>query len=155
MSNNNLFVGYNNTPNNYTADNLSESLTDKNIVPKPLEEYNAFGELIGYTWNYGDEVVLEFNTTGVVTEDENEVFNFPAGYFDNKQMLLEIFNSQYDVVYSETKDASQKIKFIIDDTLSSEILIRGIYRLKLTLLDNEADVSTTLFSLTDGVIYIK
>ena len=44
----------------------------------PLVAYNALNEPVGYTWNYGDTVYLEFNTAGnVVYEDQDSK---PTGF---------------------------------------------------------------------------
>lgn len=84
------FINYKLTPADYVPDNVH--FTDKQPVkPRPpLVAYNKLGEEIGFTWNYGDSIYLEFNTTGNVSYDPGESgsqFGFIEDakvYFDSK-----------------------------------------------------------------------
>ena len=64
------FDSYLNTPSSYVPNNKDTVLESVNdIIKYPTEEYNAKGELVGYSWNYGDSIILEFLTEGIVLYD--------------------------------------------------------------------------------------
>lgn len=158
MKRTSLFTNYDNTPSNFVASNSNTYKLNNNIPKKPLAEYNAKGELIGYSWNYGDEVTLEFTTNGVVTSDDNTTplsYNLPYGYFTGKKMKLQIFDANYNEVYTKTKTALQQVYFNITKDFYTKKLFRGIYRLKLTLLDTTNNTNTVLFDLENGTIFIR
>ena len=78
-----MFLNYQNIADNYTPNNLVnrfplvKSYTKLNPVAasKPYEEYDAKGNLVGYSWYQGETLNLEFNIDGeVVVENDAIVF---------------------------------------------------------------------------------
>lgn len=73
-----MFSNYDDLQDNYTPNNIQPvpqppclSNLDPFSINKPFEERNEKGELIGYWWNYGDTVNLEFHVEGnVIIEDD-------------------------------------------------------------------------------------
>ena len=76
-----MFLNYQNIADNYRPNNLisafpvGKSCTklDPMDASKPYEEFNAKGELIGYSWLYGSTVNLEFNIDGSITVDSDAI----------------------------------------------------------------------------------
>lgn len=74
-----MFLNYENIESNYVPNNLVRSYgigksytkLDPIQASKPYEEYNSKGELIGYSWRYGESINLEFNIDGEVTVETN------------------------------------------------------------------------------------
>ena len=76
-----MFLNYQNIAKNYTPNNLvcsfpvekSYTKLDPKSVSKPFEEYDAHGQLIGYSWNQGETLNLEFNIDGEIGIEKNAV----------------------------------------------------------------------------------
>lgn len=72
-----MFDSYDNLQKNYIPDNHKPKPSDCPIAPCrpkfPYEEYNAEGELVGYFWNYGDTITLQFNIDGFITVEDDAV----------------------------------------------------------------------------------
>ena len=78
-----MFLNYHNIADNYTPNNLvkafpvgkSYTKLDPVKASKPYEEYNSKGELIGYSWYYGETLNLEFNIDGeIVVESDALIY---------------------------------------------------------------------------------
>lgn len=72
---NSMFDNYKNIPSSYTPCNMccgDNLISERDVLAarKPLEAYDALGRFIGFSWNYGNSIVLEFTTTGAVTYDD-------------------------------------------------------------------------------------
>ena len=148
-----MFTSYKLTPEDYIPNNLHYT----NIVPPepkyPLVAYNAMGEPVGYTWNYGDSIYLEFNTTGNVVYDEEFVEDAET-YLAGKKFQLVIYNFRYDVVAHCECDAAASVR-ILSDSFYPCTLVPGVYKLKLNLIDKDAKVLCTLMDGDDCILYIK
>lgn len=66
------FANYRLIPENYVPDNVHQPQIQPKKPKLPLVTYNKQGDPIGFTWNYGDTIYLEFNTTGSVTYDPGD-----------------------------------------------------------------------------------
>ena len=149
----NMFTNYNLTPESYIPNNLHE---DNRIPPKPrypLVAYNKLGEAIGFTWNYGDTVYLEFTTTGNVEFDEGVVEDAET-YLTGKKFELQLYDFRYNVVAYCDCDAGAQVK-ILSDSFYPHSLVPGTYHLKLEVVDKGADTRFTLLDNDDCIIYIK
>lgn len=82
-----MFLNYQSIADNYKPNNLisafpvGKSCTKLDPVDgsKPYEEFNAKGELIGYSWLYGSTVNLEFNIDGRITVDSDALILIGTG----------------------------------------------------------------------------
>ena len=151
-----MFENYDYIPGTYIPCNPCPPKVDFTQLRKPLTYYNAADEFLGYAWNYGDSIVLEFTTTGDVQYNEEGTWEDAATYLKGKKMHLDIRDFRYEVVYDATVDANTVVKFLIDET-SSARLVKGVYTFQLTLIDEEAE---TQYVLMPGVnetcsLYIK
>ena len=153
-----MFLSYDSLPDSYVPNNVICPQSTR-VKPKfPLVEYNTFGEAIGYGWNYGDTVLLEFTTTGEVVYDEEdkigEVVEDAETYLEGKMFQLLVFNFRYELVaHCECKAAP--IVRILSDSFYPDTLVKGTYKLKLNLIDDDAGTSFTLVDGDDCMIYIK
>lgn len=138
-----MFEGYNYIPgtfipvNNYPPQDITPP------VVKPLEIYNINDEFIGYGWNCGDSIVLEFTTTGRAIYDEEGTYEDAETYLAGKKLQLIIFDFRYNPVYNITTDAAVVTKFYIDETTSKNI-VKGPYTFRLILIDEENSLKFTL-----------
>lgn len=74
-----MFLNYNNIANNYIPNNLvcsfpvgkSYTKLDPVKASKPYEELDSKGNLIGYSWKYGETLNLEFNIDGEITVEDD------------------------------------------------------------------------------------
>ena len=160
-----MFESYKLTPDDYIPNNLHY---DNRIPPKPkypLVAYNKFDEPIGYTWNYGDSVYLEFETTGNVVYDGNDIINgAPAidgfvedakTYLAGKKFKVELYDFRYNVVAHCECDAAPVVR-ILSDSFYPCSLVKGVYKLKATIIDEKNNILTTVIDDNDNlIIYIK
>lgn len=151
-----MFENYDYIPGTFIPCNPCPPKIDFTTLKKPLTYYNAKDEFLGYAWNYGDSIVLEFTTTGEVQYNEDEVWEDAATYLEGKKIHLDIFDFRYEVVFDATADASTVVTFLIDET-SSKRLVKGVYTFRLTLIDEEAGTKYTLMPQGDDKcsLYIK
>ena len=149
-----MFENYELTPENYIPDNREEKVYKETSVKYPLVAYNSQGDAIGYTWNYGDTVYLEFNTTGNVVYDELGFTEDADTYLKGKKFKAVLYNNRYEMCAEREFDASTKVR-ILSDSFYPDTLVPGVYTLKLTLLDEEGKTVTTLIDGSDGIIFIR
>ena len=143
-----MFENYDYIPGTFIPCNSCPPKVDFTNIKRPVEYYKIKGGVQGYTWNYGDTIILEFNTTNVVVYDDKEFYEDAATYLAGKKMMLDIVDFRYETVYCETKDADIQVKFLIDEN-SSKRLVKGVYTFRLTLIDEENDVKYTLMPRDD------
>lgn len=147
-----LFTNYENLSTSYTPYNLTKFVPDFERTSLPLEEYNAKGELIGYSWHYGDSIVLEFNTSGKVTYD-NQTYMSASTFLQGKEMLLQMFNFRGECVYCQKIDASTTVKYLLDSKNFGHVP-KGVYRCNLTLLGDD-DFAYVLVNKEDYIFMIQ
>lgn len=146
----NIFEKFDTSPSLYTASLEGGMLKYSHIgepssyiVKRPLEQYNSKDELIGYTWNYGDSVLLEFETTGTVTFEEDGVYMEAKDYLEGKFFHLDIYDFRYELVFHTEVPAHEltHITIIYDekDFTNKLRLTRGNYKMKLTLIEKDDD----------------
>lgn len=148
-----MFRNYQDIPDSYIPSNTTKSLCMDRVPENPIAVYDANGVIIGYSWYYGDNIVLEFKTTGEVTEDSNLTTESLDYYLRGKKFELSFINFRYETVYTMTIDADEIVKFYIEGDIYKN-LCRGVYTLKLNLLDESKQIVTTLFGTNNGLIYI-
>lgn len=66
-------------------------------IPKPFEVYDAKGNLIGYSWHYGDTVNLQFSIMGEVTVDSNAIIYKAHGMKPTQNTAGEINQKCYNI----------------------------------------------------------
>lgn len=104
------FTNYRLIPQDYVPDNIHQPTIQPNKPKAPLVAYNKKGEPIGFTWNYGDTIYLEFNTEGTVTYEPGD-----PGYKDLDSYIAEDANLYLTSPTSPTHPHS----------LDNDILLRG------------------------------
>lgn len=152
----NMFTNYDLTPENYIPNNVIYDKIVPNTPKYPLVAYNVKDEAIGYTWNYGDSIYLEFTTTGNVVYDDapNDFTEDASTYLEGKKFQLLIYNFRYDVVAQAECPAAPVVR-ILSDSFCPYSLVKGVYHLKFTLVDENNNVLATLIDGNDGIIFIK
>lgn len=101
------FLKYQTTPPDYIPNNL---YCDNSLQLKkphlPLVAYNAEEEPIGFTWNYGESIYLEFETTGQVLYDPEDA-NLEIGIYESADTYL---NSITPKNYPHSDDNGIKLR---------------------------------------------
>ena len=174
-----MFTNFNATPSTYIPNNINKKPPQLGTYPpvKPLEEYNAKGELIGYYWMYGDNVVLNFTLSGDVTYDSSAYRESIATYMSNgkQELHFNIYNFRYECIYTANpvyhcnEDGTVNVAIFIYDDLS-KAMVKGRYFIDLSIvstLDNplydesdpnskkEITIKQTIFKPDDCVILVK
>ena len=99
-----MFENYENLSSQYIPSNIAKAPINidapcKPTIPnKPYEEVNANGELIGYWWNYGDTINLDFNLSGYVTADGNNKYIDILDFIVDKQINIRLFNFRHEQI---------------------------------------------------------
>lgn len=131
-----MFTNYKNIPNCYIPNNQCQKKVDLTAVKLPYELYDPQGNFIGYYWNYGDSVDLQFTTYGNVVytqEDGSYAADETAETFlttqvgdSIKQLHLQIKDFRQEVVFERIVNADITVRFPITYSDSCR-LVRGKY----------------------------
>ena len=161
---NNMFTNYQLTPDDYIPNNLHEDSRIPQTPKYPLVAYDGNDQPIGYTWNYGDSVYLEFTTTGYVTYENSDIL--PSGsssdgfmedaetYLRGKKFKVELYDFRYNVVAQCEGDAAPVVR-VLSDSFYPQSLVKGVYQLKFTLIDEKNSLYITMIDGKDCTIYIR
>lgn len=150
-----MFRNYDLTPQSYIPHNSCPSKIGCEKPIKPFVSYNAKGEAVGFEWNYGDSILLEFCTSGNVWYEPPQDFTEDAEtYLKGKKFLLELYDFRYEIAYSCEVEAATNVKILIDSK-SSERLFKGVYHCNFILIDEEEGIKATLVDGEDCLFFIK
>lgn len=172
-----MFQNYKLIPENYIPNNTCYTSKQPPIPKYPLVAYNKLDEPVGFTWNYGDTICLEFNTTGNViydpeeggagfgfVEDANTYLTAPIinreegaeNYLKVGQKIFEIliYDFRYEIVAKCEVPAALNVKIYTSD-FQPCMINRGAYKLQLNLIDKVANTKYTLINGDDCNIFIK
>ena len=173
-----MFNNYNNIPENYTPNNFKKCLdvpdcNSKLIVIETSNPYaivNINGDLLGYSWNYGDTLNLHFKLIGEFDVENSEPIYFISHnckdvpdspqvsqitaeeFVKDKTIEIEFLNFRQEVVYSKTLPGSVDIIIPIDDTIYNK-LYKGVYTLNIYLKNDNSNIA--IFNKEDCIILIK
>lgn len=148
-----MFDSYENIPQGYKPTNRPLNI-DTRLPKKPLAIYGPDGEVVGFSWCYGDGVVLDFSTVGYVTDDFTGYYQDAETYLKNKVVKLQLFDHRHNVVHEDVLGAGVNVKFIITPEASMKLL-RNTYTCSLKLFDEDGREITTLFKESDSKFYVK
>lgn len=156
-----MFDAYQLIPEDYIPDNIHITNQTYIKVKKPLVSYNKFGDPVGFTWNQGDTICLEFTTTGNVIYEEGDVPGTEAGfveeadsYLAGKIFQIGIYDFRYNKVAS-TELPAQVQTAVISTQLKTEELPRGVYKLQLNLIDPQTKIQYQLIDGEECQIFIR
>ncbi len=146
-----IFDSYRVIPKTYTPDNReSISYVTPSAPKKPLVSYNALGEPIGLTWREGDPIWLEFNTEGIVSDQEEEItrglYISAEQYLEGKTFQLTIYDFRYNVIATADFPAGTTVRVPMQEVNFNRPLIKGVYKLNLNLLDADRNNLQTLIN---------
>lgn len=158
-----MFDAYRLIPEDYIPDNIHITNQVYTKIKKPLVSYNKFGDPVGFTWNQGDTVCLEFVTTGNVVYEDGDVPGIEGGFVQDadtyfthssKTFQLNIYDFRYNKVASVEVPAKSKTAVISTD-FQAEELAKGIYKLQLNLIDSQAGIQYQLIDKDECQIFIR
>ena len=144
-----MFLNYQNIANNYTPNNLvcsfpvGKSYTKLNPLKatKPYEEYDFAGNLIGYSWYYGETLNLDFTIDGEITVESDAIVFVNNGEFPDVSTKAYVNQRAYNIAdfkswtcinvvdntyYIWEEDA----EFEYDETSSTSIYVPAQYYLE-------------------------
>ena len=149
-----MFNNYKNIPNDYIPNNIKPPEYYHPAPKYPLEEYNAQGELIGFSWKYLDTIILEFITCGNVLYDDGAAETADL-YLEGKKFQITFYNFRYEEIFSDTVDSSAYFRYYVDKDELRNLLIPGNYSMSVTLIDEENNIRETLLDSNVLKIMIK
>lgn len=103
----NLFTNYQNINPNYEPSNIKPAPNPckPKLEPckpnKPYEEYDAENKLVGYYWNYGDTINLEFDVSGEVTIIDGGAYIQAVDFLIGKYAVMTIYDFRGDVMATQ------------------------------------------------------
>ena len=132
-----MFTGYDNLSSQYTPSNLNPPFEKpkpivSNVINKPFEQYDEFGNLIGYWWYYGDTRNLEFDIYGEMVVNEEDIYVDASDFLEDKEIIVTIYNFRKEPIATQLFEGKTKIIFPINQTLSLE-MVKGVYYCSLTV----------------------
>lgn len=174
----NMFEKYDTVPEGYIPNNFKKYLNrdnrnDKLIVIKvdsPYAIINVNNDLLGYSWNYGDVLNLQFQLIGKFNAENNTPIYFISNnkeklpdepqvtqidvseFIKGKTATMELLNFRQEVIYTETVDASEVLVLNINSDFYNKVN-KGVYTLNIYLESEESRV--TIFESDDCIILIK
>lgn len=104
---------------------------------RPFEDYNAAGELVGYWWYEGDQLVLEFEIDGEVVIEDEQLYIPAEDFVKGKFLTLKFYNFRMEEVLSRTYDGATTITFDIDKEIT-KIFHKGVWHCSLDLWDGNS-----------------
>ena len=133
-----MFENYENLNSQYIPSNITkapikcqDNCACSPLIPnKPYEDYNARGQLVGYWWNYGDTINLDFNLSGYVTTDN--AYITVQDFIRDKQINIQLYNFRHEEIVNELFDGNDFTNLVYNK-VSVNPLTQGIYY----IYDNE------------------
>lgn len=152
-----MFSKYDNLSAQYKPSNLNPPFEQpkplvSNVIYKPFEEYDAFGNLIGYWWYYGDTKNLEFNISGEIVVENESTYVDVEDFLSDKEIVVTIMNFRREPIKTQLFEGATTIVFPIDQTLSLEMR-PGVYYCSLTIKNK--NYSQSFMFNNDFVLTVK
>lgn len=95
----NYITSSNTTPNNigiYPSADCCGDICLSKCNKKPYEEYDVKGNFVGYTWNYGDTIDLQFLIEGQLTVESNAIIYTGLGDKPTDKTIGNIYQKAYN-----------------------------------------------------------
>lgn len=136
-----------------------------------------------FSWNYGDPVCFKFYIDDIERENSVDISGWrsmadPVGFSavlgtmyggnqsdilftgikDNageKKVLVEFYNSDFEVVYSAVVFGSEIVEVNIDEEVSALVFYKGVFYCSLKILDSEDKVVKTILNSQDCPLYVR
>ena len=110
-----MFETYETLSNQYIPSNMNKQPCPPQTTPlcprepkKPYAEYNAEGELVGYWWNYGDTINLEFELEGNIDITESDNYITARNFIEGKQILVTLYNFRHEQIKTQLYNGSDE-----------------------------------------------
>ena len=119
-----MFEQYDNLSSQYIPSNMNKGsclpkqnpFLDPLVPKKPYEEINAEGELVGYWWNYGDTINLEFELSGQVEIENDSLPTYVTArdFINGKQIQINIYNFRHEQILTKLFDGKDYQEFLYE-----------------------------------------
>lgn len=123
-------------------------------IPDPINIYDIKGNLVGFSWNYGDTIKLKFNLNNTilhVDEDYKELFKI---YLSDKTLEVNFTDVRGNVIYSFQTPA-ELITELPLNTNEDNLIERNTYKCNLVLINTTAEPSRTNLLKQAYDVYVK
>lgn len=136
----------------YTYNNLCEKPTPV-YYPDPINTYDLNGNLVGYTWNYGDAIELSIHLNNTVLHADKEHLDLFEKYLADKEVEINFIDMRGEVKYTFYAPASLHTKLKLN--YNEETMIeRNQYKCSLVLI-NPYDMSRINLLTQPYSVYVK
>lgn len=130
----NFINNSNTTPNNTGLYPPAYSCGDNRLstcCKKPYEEYDAKGNFVGYTWNYGDTVELQFTIEGQLTVESNAIIFTGIGDAPTETTVGNVYRKAYNTTdfksWTCTAVTDTGYVWVEDETFESPETGKSVY----------------------------
>ena len=121
--------------------------------PDPINIFNIKGDLVGYSWNYGDSVELSIYLNNTVLHSDKNHLDLFEKYLDGKEVEVNFTDMRGNVVYTFYTPA--KLHTTLKLNYSEETMIeRNEYKCSLVLI-NPYDLSRINLLKEPYSVYVK
>lgn len=129
---------------------------------KPYEEYNAEGQLVGFWWNYGNSVNLEFELSGYVTIEEADTYVPVREFIKDKNIQITLYNFRHEEITTRFYSGSDYQTITYSEAHNVNKRTIGVYYTHRTETDPETGEVISVYEPVDlpedyeeGVTYYK
>ena len=127
----------------------------------PFTDYNKEGEITGYWWYEGNQLVLEFEIDGEVVIEGADVYSEARDFLKDKTTTLKFFNFRGEQIYSrdysydELKDEGDHLSllFFIDEKIT-KMFHKGVYSCSLEVTRGN-EFALTIFDTHYATLTVK
>ena len=136
----------------YNYNNSCEKPTPA-YYPDPINTFDLNGDLIGYTWNYGDAVELSIHLNNTVLHADKDHIDLFEKYLSDKEVEVTFVDMRGNVKYTFYTPA--KLHTTLRLNYNDETLIeRNEYKCNLVLI-NPYDMSRISLLTQPYSVYVK
>ena len=119
----------------------------------PINTFNIKGEMIGYTWNYGDAIELSIHLNNTVLHSDKDHLDLFKKYLSDKEVEVNFIDMRGNVKYTFYVPA--KLNTSLKLNYSEETMIdRNEYKCTLVLV-NPYDMSRINLLTEPYSVYVK
>lgn len=123
-------------------------------IPDPTNIFDIKGNLVGFSWNYGDTVKLKFNLNNTILHSDDEHLELFKIYLSDKTLEINFSDVRGNVIYSFQTPAKLITELELD-TNEDNLIERNTYKCELVLINTTAANSRTSLLLQPYDIYVK
>lgn len=123
-------------------------------IPDPTNIFDLKGDLVGFSWNYGDTVKLKFNLNNTILHSDDSHLELFKIYLSDKTLEVNFSDVRGNIIYSFRTPAELITELPLN--ISEDTLIeRNTYKCELVLINTTSANERTSLLLQPYDIYVK